>query len=191
MHAQREYAETASSKIITGRRGSIVGVQEVLTIIPARAIDTLQAVVLSVLLGLTLLQGPAVAMAADAAGRTGDGVLSAEPGSHVSHHRTTADVMDYGEDWLTAVRNYIMRLEYHASESATGLQAPSRRHGFRTYFEPTGIRVVDRVASGSQQLLALRLEQIGRADTLTAVTPGEIISDGNRVEIRRGSILEW
>jgi len=191
MHAQREYAETAASIIITGRRGLIVGLRAVLTIIPGRSIGTLQAAVLAVLLGLTLLQWPAIAMATDAAGRTGDVVLSAVPGSHVSHHRTTADVVDSGEDWLTAVRSYIMRLEYHASESAAGMQAPSRRHGFRTYFEPTGIRIVDREAEGSPQLLVLRLQQTGRSNSLAPVAPGEVASDGGRIEIRRESLLEW
>jgi flavodoxin len=93
--------------------------------------------------------------------------------------------------WLAAARHHIALREYRASENAVGLQAPSRRHALRTYFEPTGIRVVDRVAEGSPQLLALRLEQMGRVNSLAPVAPGKVVSDGNRVEIRRGSLLEW
>jgi hypothetical protein len=93
--------------------------------------------------------------------------------------------------WLAAARHHIALSEYRAGRNANGLQAPSRRHAFRTYFEPTGIRVVDRVAAGSPQLLALRLAQMGRSNSLTPVLPGEVASDGARVEIRHGSLLEW
>jgi hypothetical protein len=102
-----------------------------------------------------------------------------------------AAVMDPETAWLDAARRRISLREYRASENAVGLQAPSRRHALRTYFEPTGIRVVDRVAEGSPQLLALRLEHMGRANSLAPVAPGEVASDGARVEIRRGSLLEW
>jgi len=93
--------------------------------------------------------------------------------------------------WLATVRRHITQREYRPSANAAGLQAPSRRHAFRTYFEPTGIRVVDRVVEGSPQLLELRLEQMGRSHSLASVTYGEVASNGARIEIRRSSLLEW
>jgi len=142
-----------------------------------------QAVNLPVLLMLLQLQGPAFGMA-------GDAVTHTE--SRSSETALPAAAIPYpGTAWLAAARRHIALREYRASENATGLQAPSRRHAFRTYFEPTGIRVVDRVAEGSPQLLALRLEQIGRANSLTPVAPGLVACDGARVEIRHGSLLEW
>jgi len=57
-------------------------------------------------------------------------------------------------DWLARAHASIAEREYRASENGEGLQAPNRRHNLRTYFEPAGIRVVDRTAAGSPQLLA-------------------------------------
>jgi hypothetical protein len=103
----------------------------------------------------------------------------------------TAGIIDPEMVWLATARHNITLREYRATENAVGLQAPSRRHALRTYFEPTGIRVVDRVADGSPLLFTLRLEQMGRANSLGPVAPGEVVSNETRVEIRRGSLLEW
>ncbi len=139
---------------------------------------------------LIQLQGPAFVRAADAAGRVSDVAPNAEFRSHKGV-QPAAGVVDPGVGWLAGARRHITLREYHASVNARGLQAPSRRHAFRTYFEPTGIRVVDRVAEGSPQLLALRLEQMGRANSLAPVVAGKVANHGARVEIHRGSILEW
>jgi len=96
-----------------------------------------------------------------------------------------------GEAWLARARRHITEREYRASENAAGLQAPNRRHALRTYFEPTGIRVVDRVAAGSPELFALRAARMGRPESLVPVGPGSVASDGARVEIRRDSFVEW
>ncbi|MEZ5540437.1 MAG: integrin alpha [Pseudomonadota bacterium] len=75
--------------------------------------------------------------------------------------------------------------------SAQGLQAPSRRHGFRTYFEPAGIRVTDRIDPDAAPLFTLRLARIGRPGALAAVAPGRVASQGARVEIERDAVREW
>jgi hypothetical protein len=95
------------------------------------------------------------------------------------------------EAWLSRARRHITLREYRASENDAGLQAPNRRHAIRTYFEPTGIRVVDRIAGGIPELLALRLVRLGRPQTLTPVGPGVVRSDGPRVEIQREALVEW
>jgi len=171
-------------------KGLIPAVQTVLAIRLRPIVTGFQALILPTFLTLNLLLDMSFARAADVTVSASDTMLHAEPMSH-QDTPPIAGIESPRSAWLTAAQHHIELREYQASENATGLQAPSRRHGFRTYFDPTGIRIVERVVSGSQQLLTLRLEHIGRADTLTAVTPGEIISDGNRVEIRRGSILEW
>ena len=50
------------------------------------------------------------------------------------------------EGWWQAVSADIARTEYQASASASGLQAPNRAQGFRTYFERGGIAIVPRTA---------------------------------------------
>jgi hypothetical protein len=92
---------------------------------------------------------------------------------------------------LAAVQRQIAEREYRASHNGQGLQAPNRAHNLRIYFEPTGIRVVDRTAAGSPELLALRLAGVGQGEKLTSVGPGEVTSDGARVEIRRPGLIEW
>src|SRR5262245_48528902 len=75
-------------------------------------------------------------------------------------------------DWLARVQSYIADREYRAHDDGSGLQAPNRRHGLRTWFTPSGIRVHDRTAGGSPRLLALRLERIGRGSALHPVPAG-------------------
>ena len=93
------------------------------------------------------------------------------------------------DDHLARIESSLQRAEYHASQSRAGLQAPNRAQNLRTYFEATGIRVHDRTAAG--ELLSLSLTGMGRGDDLARLAPGEVSSQGARVEIRRDGILEW
>jgi hypothetical protein len=93
--------------------------------------------------------------------------------------------------WLASAQREIAEREYRASENGEGLQAPNRAHDLRTYFDATGIRVHDRTASGSPKLLGLSLAKIGRGEALAAIAPGEVLPEGNRVEIRRDGLVEW
>ncbi|HEY5657225.1 MAG TPA: integrin alpha, partial [Myxococcota bacterium] len=94
-------------------------------------------------------------------------------------------------DWLAGVQQAIGAQEYRASESSGRLQAPNRAHNLRTYFEPSGIRVVDRTAQGSPELLTLQLRGLGRGARLAPAPAGELASEGARVEIRRPDFVEW
>ena len=109
------------------------------------------------------------------------------------HVEVVPEATEPGGAWVARAQGHIVAREYGASENEEGLQAPNRRHALRTYFEPTGIRVVDRVAGGSPELelLALRLRRLGRPESLTPVGPGEVSHDGPRVEIRREAVVEW
>ena len=81
--------------------------------------------------------------------------------------------------------------EYHATPSRDGLQAPNRAHGLRTYFEPSGIRVVERTDAKAPELARIRVVGVGHGATLSGVAPGEVSSAGARVEIRRPGLTEW
>ncbi|MBK7949746.1 MAG: FG-GAP repeat protein [Deltaproteobacteria bacterium] len=95
------------------------------------------------------------------------------------------------EPWLAAAQRHIAESEYHASANAEGLQAPNRAHALRTYFDASGIRIHDRTAEASPQLLELRLAALGRGASAEALAPGEIASEAGRVEIRRAGLVEW
>jgi hypothetical protein len=90
-----------------------------------------------------------------------------------------------------SIEQGIAQREYEASRNDQGLQAPNRAQNLRTYFEPKGIRVHDRTAPDSPELLSLRLASLGRAGGVEAIAPGEVVSDGARVEIRRPGLVEW
>jgi hypothetical protein len=81
--------------------------------------------------------------------------------------------------------------EYAASRNRIGLQAPNRAHDLRTYFLASGIRVHERSTAAGRELLALSLTGVGRGEALASVAPGEVVSDGARVEIRRPDLVEW
>ena len=93
--------------------------------------------------------------------------------------------------WLEGARRHIEQREYRASAGPAGLQAPNRNHGLRTYFEPEGIRVLDRTATDATELLSLRLETLGRGEETIPVGPGEVTHVDARVEIARDTIVEW
>jgi len=112
----------------------------------------------------------------------------ASAGASFAPDRASTALMDSG---LAAVQRHIAQREYRASASSHGLQAPNRVHNLRTYFAPTGIRVHDRTQSGSPELLALNLVGVGRGETPARIGPGEVTSDGARVEIKRPGLIEW
>jgi hypothetical protein len=118
---------------------------------------------------------------------SGPGVTGA-PARAEPSKQASAEPTDRG---LAAAQRHIAEREYRASANSQGLQAPNRVHNLRTYFEPSGIRVFDRTAGDSSELLALRLAGIGRGDALASVAPGTLTSEGARVEIRRPGLVEW
>ena len=94
-------------------------------------------------------------------------------------------------EWLSRAQKGIAEREYEASHNGEGLQAPNRQHGFRTYFEASRIRVCDRTAPESPELLSLSLVGVGRGESLVAVPPGNVVAEGARIEIRRSTLIEW
>lgn len=92
--------------------------------------------------------------------------------------------------WLESASGSIEALEYEASASDRGLQAPNRAQDLRTFFEPSGARIEPRNAPG-ETLTAIRTTRFGRAGMFVDMSCGEIQSRGPRVEIRRPGLTEW
>ncbi|MBW2541023.1 MAG: FG-GAP repeat protein [Deltaproteobacteria bacterium] len=103
----------------------------------------------------------------------------------------SAQVLGADAAWMGRIQHHLAEREYAVGPNLHGLQAPNRAHNLRTYFDATGIQVVDRTAVSSPDLLALRLASIGRGAQSLPVAPGEVTSAGARVEIRRPHIVEW
>src|SRR5262245_28959617 len=62
-------------------------------------------------------------------------------------------------------------LEYHASATPRGVQAPNRAQRFRTWFEPTGVRVEPRREPNAGSI-ALRARSLGRGEARVPLAPG-------------------
>jgi len=121
-------------------------------------------------------------------GRRADGGAPAPDSASFARDRAPTALTD-GD--LAAVQRHIARREYRASVNRNGLQAPNREHNLRTYFAPTGIRVHDRTRSDGPELLELNLVGVGRGEAPARIGPGEVTSDGARVEIERAGVIEW
>jgi uncharacterized repeat protein (TIGR01451 family) len=102
------------------------------------------------------------------------------------------------EAWWDAVSRQIEDSEYRVSGQSAplaqvpaALQAPNRAHGFRTWFEPSGIRVVPRAEDQPAWELGLALSALARGESREAMAPANPVADGARVEYRRGDLVEW
>ena len=104
-------------------------------------------------------------------------------------------IQDTGGNWLGRAQQGIAQREYHISRNNQGLQAPNRAHNLRTYFDKSGIGVVDRTATDGSELLRLTLSDMDRSGEPgmndRALGEASVHSSENRVELRRERITEW
>jgi hypothetical protein len=96
-------------------------------------------------------------------------------------------------DWSTRAQARIAASEYEASVpmGSSTLQAPNRSNGFRTWFAPSGVRVVPRDAGAAGWSWELALRGYGVGGLFTPVGQVEPAATGNRVEYRHGGLTEW
>ena len=92
-------------------------------------------------------------------------------------------------NWQDDARRSISAGEYMPTDAGAGLQAPNRALGLRTYFDSTGVRIVDR-DNDANELLRLRTVAVGRRNA-TSLPCGSVVVDGGRVELRRPNVVEW
>ena len=86
---------------------------------------------------------------------------------------------------------------YQVSEGAhdvagvASLQATNTRHQMRTAFTPQGVRVVPTSPGTSHWHWGMTLRGYGYEGAITNVQTAQPIADGQRVEYRRGNLVEW
>ncbi len=113
-------------------------------------------------------------------------------------HASTPGSRGQQESPLAAVLLQIKTAEYEITwANATPLQglaaswqAPNRAQGFRTFFTPSGIRVLPRRPDGAPWEWALTLQRAGRG-AVEAVAEARLSVHDNRVEYDRGTLSEW
>ncbi len=106
-------------------------------------------------------------------------------------------------DWLATVQDQIEQGEYaitwqdetYLPDVPGAFQAPNRAENLRTYFEPAGPTLLPRTwpegVPGPPWRWQLRLTGWGRAGTTEAALPATLEVQGNRIEYRRGPLVEW
>jgi len=105
------------------------------------------------------------------------------------------------DNWWAAVQEDIRRSEYHVTwQERTSLtdvqaayQAHNRAHNLRTYFAPSGIRVIPRVFEGEALPweLGLTLSGYGYEDIVRPVTAATQHVEANRITYERDALTEW
>lgn len=95
-----------------------------------------------------------------------------------------------GNWWSEACKN-IAALEYRASVSEAGLQAPNRAQALRTFFREGAIEIVPRSEDAAAWAWGWRTTCLGREDTGQLVAAAAPVSEGPRVEYRREGFVEW
>ena len=105
-------------------------------------------------------------------------------------------------DWFSAVQRDIAAQEYQVTwqdhtqlgDIAQAYHAPNRAQNFRTYFTPEGIRSIPRDARPDESLAwewGLEWCAWGRDGAMQPLGEAILATNGNRVEYRRGALLEW
>jgi hypothetical protein len=99
--------------------------------------------------------------------------------------------------WWQTVQKDIHDSEYHVKPllpktGEAAYQAPNRAQNLRTYFTPSGIRVVPRVTDGDPPWeWGLTLSGYGYAGDIQPVSAAELTVSTNRITYRRGALTEW
>ena len=148
---------------------------------------------------LSTAEGPALSEVAGAVGGSEVGGVHTL-GEHSAEAVTRPE--DIPADWWAIVQEDIRRSEYHLRwQDETHLpgvpaayQAPNRAHNLRTYFTTEGPVLIPRVWAGVETppwRWGLRLTAWGREGALQPVQAATLHPDTNRVEYRRGEVVEW
>jgi len=101
-------------------------------------------------------------------------------------------------DWLQKVKTALTEQEYEVTwQSQTdrpgfesAWHAPNRVQGFRTYFAPSGPRVIPREQAVSWEW-SLELVGYGRGGTSWSLPPASLRPSQNRIDYERGVVTEW
>ncbi len=152
-------------------------------------------VVLALALGAIFGRPPALDPAANAGARergTTRGLRAAE-----STAATTGEPPAglSREEW-SQIQGLVEKGQYHAASAArpgepTVLEASNPRQGYVTTFRPEGIELASRPAAGSDWRLAMRVTGFGYEGDVQPVPTVEPVADKQRVEYRRGPVIEW
>ncbi|MHC4604140.1 MAG: hypothetical protein ACYS6W_12515, partial [Planctomycetota bacterium] len=103
------------------------------------------------------------------------------------------------QSWWAKVQEEIKRSEYKVTwqektylpDVKAAYQAPNRMQNLRTYFTPSGIRVIRRTESVPSWQWGMCLTGYGYAGAAKAVGEAKLAVSGNRIEYRRGGVIEW
>jgi hypothetical protein len=161
-----------------------------------------RAWIAGLLLALLVGLSPSLSQAAGPGVGTGDEVSEPLVAAQSKPPTGTANAsLDAG--WWSTVQENIRRAEYHVTwqeetylpDVPAAFQAPNRAHNLRTYFASQGPIVIPRVwpegAAAAPWRWGASLAAWGRGETLTPAPAAVLHAEGNRIEYRRGEMVEW
>ncbi len=94
-------------------------------------------------------------------------------------------------DWWERASRAIASLEYDATPSARGLQAPNRAHGIRTHFRCDGVEVQPRRAESGAWTWSWTTRAFGRAGAMRSVLESVPAAERATVRYPRDGFVEW
>ncbi len=112
------------------------------------------------------------------------------------YHVSVADEVPKGlsaEDW-NPIRGIVEQKFYDVEkkDDPAGLFAANNpRHKMRTLFQPEGVRVVPAGAKDAAWEWGMTLRSYGYEGSMRVPQVARRVAEGNRIEYRRGEIVEW
>ena len=157
------------------------------------------------ILSVVSIVGLLLALAAEAAVQpiSAQAARPAHPLANAPAVGTAAIRPGISPDWWATVQETIRASEYYVTwqeqtylaDLPAAYQAPNRAHNLRTYFSPDGPIIIPRTWTEETNIPPWRLEIAlaawGRAGALAAPSPATLEAAENRIEYRRGEVVEW
>ena len=98
------------------------------------------------------------------------------------------------KEWMS-IQSQIRKASYNVEKAGHGeecvYQAANPRQGYKTQFHKNKIQVGPKGKESPEWNFNMRLTGYGYGENIQPVSEPEIVTEGNRVEYRRGNITEW
>lgn len=119
---------------------------------------------------------------------------SPDGGSGARQPQPQSSRTDVPSDLRAAIEEARYRLEPDATaEGEAGYRAPNPAQGWRARFGAEGLSIETRAVEGreARERFVMRLSAYGYGERVATVERAEIVATKNRLEYRRGSVVEW
>jgi hypothetical protein len=117
--------------------------------------------------------------------------IGAPPHPTVHEPGPVSGVCSPGSDWWQQASRAIASMEYDATPTPDGLQAPNRAHGLRSQFLPGGVAVGPRHAEAGAWKWSWTTRAFGRVGAMRSIAVSVPAAERATVRYARDSFVEW